>query len=251
MKKKVLIGLGLFILFLIWLVLSIYPDWLWFVNLRFSSVFWTMLLSKLGFGLGVWLVFILIISLNLYAASRLSPGGDQRMAFKADGGYLAQLGLSGKSSTLLFIAFILLISVVIASKGSYQWDMFLRYLYQQPFGSTDPIFHRDIGFYVFSLPFYLFIQNGLLILVVLAGLLTMGYYLKEGGLQVIGELTQAQDRPISVPKITIALKTKKHLIFLAGIVVLLLAWGYHLKVYKLLYSTYGPAFGASYTDIHT
>jgi len=250
MKKKVLIGFGLFILFLLWLVLSIYPDWLWFGNLRFSSVFWTMLLSKLGFGLGVWLVFILIISLNLYTASRLSPGGDQRMAFRADGGYLAQLGLSGKSSTLLFIAFILLISVVIASKGSYQWDMFLRYLYQQPFGRTDPIFHRDIGFYVFSLPFYLFIQNGLLILVVLAGLLTMGYYLKEGGLQVIGELTQAEERPISIPKITIALKTKKHLIFLAGIVVLLLAWGYHLKVYKLLYSTYGPAFGASYTDVH-
>jgi uncharacterized membrane protein (UPF0182 family) len=32
--------------------------------------------------------------------------------------------------------------------------------------------------------------------------------------------------------------------------VLLAAWGYHLKAYGLLYSTQGPAFGASYTDVN-
>jgi len=250
MYKKLLIGFGIFIVILFWLIVAIVPDWLWFENLQYSSVFWTMLLSKFGFGAAVWLVFILILFINLYAANRLSKGSGPRMAFTADGGYFAKLGLSGKSSSLLFIAFILLISLVIASKGSYQWDMFLRYLFQQPFGNTDPIFSKDIGFYVFSLPFYLFIQNGLLVLFILVGLLTMGWYLKEGALQVIGDFTQAEGRPISVPKVTIALKAKKHLIFLAGIVVLLLAWGYHLKIYKLLYSTQGPAFGASYTDVH-
>lgn len=250
MYKKVLIGFGVFVIFVLWLIVAIGPDWLWFANLEYSSVFWTMLLSKFGFGAAVWLVFILILFFNIYAANRLSQGSGPKIAFTADGGYFAKLGLSGKSSSILFIAFILLISLVIASKGSYQWDMFLRYLFQQPFGNTDPIFSKDIGFYVFSLPFYLFIQNGLLILFILVGLLTMGWYLKEGALQVIGDFTPAEDRPISVPKITISLKAKKHLIFLAGIVVLLLAWGYHLKIYKLLYSTQGPAFGASYTDVH-
>ncbi len=250
MKKKILIGFGLLVLILFWLVVSIYPDWLWFGNLTFSSVFWTMLLSRYGFGLIVWLVFILIIFLNLYAAKRLSPGKEPGIPFTDEGGYFSQLGLSGKSLRYLFIAFILLISLIIASKGSYKWDMLLRYLYQQPFGSTDPIFNRDIGFYVFSLPFYLFVQNGLLILFILAGFLTMGWYLKEGGLQVIGEFPPVEGKPISVPKITITLKAKKHLIFLAGIIVLLLAWGYYLKIYGLLYSTQGPAFGASYTDIH-
>ncbi len=250
MKKKILIGFGLLVLILLWLVVSIYPDWLWFGNLTFSSVFWTMLLSRYGFGLVVWIVFILIIFLNLYAAKRLSPAKEPGIPFTDEGGYFSQLGLSGKSLRYLFIAFILLISLIIASKGSYKWDMLLRYLYQQPFGSTDPIFNRDIGFYVFSLPFYLFVQNGLLILFILAGFLTMGWYLKEGGLQVIGEFPPVEGKPISVPKITITLKAKKHLIFLAGIIVLLLAWGYYLKIYGLLYSTQGPAFGASYTDIH-
>ena len=250
MYKKLLIGLGVFIVILFWLIVAIVPDWLWFENLRYSSVFWTMLFSKFGFGAAVWFIFVLILFFNLYAANRLSQGSGSRPTFTADGGYFAKLGLSGKSTSLLFIAFILLISLVIASKGSYQWDMFLRYLYQQPFGNTDPIFSKDIGFYVFSLPFYLFIQNGLLIVFILVGLLTMGWYLKEGALQVIGDFTPAEGSPISVPKVTIALKAKKHLIFLAGIVVLLLAWGYHLKIYKLLYSTQGPAFGASYTDVH-
>ncbi len=249
MKKKILIGVGVLVLLLLWLVFSLYPDWLWFGELQFASVFWTMLLSKFGFGLGVWVVFILIIALNLYAASRLSPGGDQRMAFNQDGGYLAQLGISGRTGSILFMVIVLLISVIFATKGSYEWDMFLRYVYQQPFESTDPIFHKDISFYVFSLPFYLFVQNGLLILFVFTGLLIMGWYLKEGGLQIIGGFTPVEGSPPSMPKITIAPSVKKHLLFLAGLVVILLAWGYHLKVYKLLYSTYGPAFGASYTDI--
>ena len=124
MYKKLLIGFGIFIIILLWLIVSICPDWLWFENLRYSSVFWTMLLSKFGFGAAVWLVFIIILFITLYAANRLSKGSGPRMAFTADGGYFAKLGLSGKSSSLLFIAFILLISLVIASKGSYQWDMF-------------------------------------------------------------------------------------------------------------------------------
>ncbi|MCK4389946.1 MAG: UPF0182 family protein [Desulfobacterales bacterium] len=249
-KKLIIIGFGIIAVLVLWTGISIYPDWLWFENLGFSPVFWTMLLSKFGFGLLVWLLLIFIICLNLYAAKRLNPGGGPGEAFKAADGYVSQLGLSGRGLNSLLIACVLILSFVVASKGSYQWDMLLRYLYQQPFGSTDPIFNRDIGFYLFSLPFYVFVRNGLLALFVLAGLVTIGWYLKNGGLQIEGEFSQAEGVPTSLPKITIAPKVKKHLIFLGGIIVLLLAWGYHLKIYGLLYSTQGPAFGASFTDVH-
>jgi uncharacterized membrane protein (UPF0182 family) len=249
-KKFIVIGIGIVALLLLWSGISIYPDWLWFKNLGFSPVFWTMLLSKFGFGSLVWLLLILIIWLNLYAARRLNPGEGRGVVFKAAEGPISQLGLSGRGLNSLLIAFILILSFIIASRGSYRWDMFLRYLYQQPFGSTDPIFNRDIGFYLFSLPFYSFARNGLLVLFVLAGLITMGWYLKNDALQVEGEFSQVQGTPTSLPKITIAPKAKKHLIFLLGIIVLLLAWGYYLKMYGLLYSTQGPAFGASYTDVH-
>ena len=250
MNKRLIIGFGLVGVLLLWSGVSIYPDWLWFENVSFSPVFWTMLLSKFGSGLLIWLLLILILYLNLYAAKRLNPGNGPGKAFQAEDGYVSQLGLSGRGLNFVIMAFILILSFIIASKGSYKWDMLLRYLYQQPFGSTDPIFNKDIGFYLFSLPFYIFVQKGLIVLFVFAGLVTIGWYLKNGGLLIEGEFSQAEGTPTSLPKITIALKAKKHLIFLGGIIVILLAWGYFLKQYELLFSTQGPAFGASYTDVH-
>ena len=41
MKRTILAAIGLLVAALIWAVLSIYPDWLWFENLHFSTVFWT------------------------------------------------------------------------------------------------------------------------------------------------------------------------------------------------------------------
>ena len=249
-KKLIIIGIGIVGVLLLWIGISIYPDWLWFENLGFSPVFWTMLLSKFGFGLMVWLLLALIIGMNIYAANRLNPSIGTGEDFKVADDYVSQFGLSTATLKTLVIAFILFLTFYIASKGSTQWDLLLRYLYQQPFGSTDPVFNRDIGFYLFSLPFYIFIQNGLLILFVVAALATMGWYLKNGALKIEGDFHQAQGAPPTLPKITLAENVKKHLIFLGGIVVLLLAWAYRLKMFGLLYSTQGPAFGASYTDVH-
>ena len=190
-KKLIIIGLGLIALLLIWSGISIYPDWLWFENLGFSPVFWTMLLSKFGFGLLIWLLLILIICINLYAAKRFNPGHSSGTVSNATESYAAQFGLSDRALNTLITAFILILSFIMASKGSRQWDLVLRYLYQQPFGSTDPIFDRDIGFYLFTLPLHIYVRNGLLVLVVLAGLVTMGWYLKNGALQIEGEFGEA------------------------------------------------------------
>ncbi|MGI9568390.1 MAG: UPF0182 family protein, partial [Desulfobulbia bacterium] len=163
-KKLLAIGIGLVAVLLGWSGVSIYPEWIWFENLGFSPVFWTMLLSKFGFGFVIWLFLILIISLNLYVAKRLHPGGGPGLGFKAADDYVAQFGLSGRALNSLLIAVILIASFYIASKGADQWNLLLRYLNQQPFGSTDPIFNRDIGFYLFSLPIYLFVRDGLVVL---------------------------------------------------------------------------------------
>ena len=245
----ILIGCILVFFLLLWFVISLYPDWLWFDNLGFAPVFWTMLVSKFGFGLSIWLFLIIIISISLYTARRLSPHGSGPTLRVADG-YAAQLGLSDKTLNNILIIAILVPSFLVASKGAEQWDLLLRYLNQQPFGNSDPVFGKDIGFYLFSLPFYGFLRTGLLVSTVLTGLITMGWYLKRGALQIEVDMSPVDAVPTSLPKITITPKARQHLIFLGAIVILLLAWGYHLRMYELLYSTQGPAFGASFTDVH-
>jgi uncharacterized membrane protein (UPF0182 family) len=244
-RSTILLGiLAILVIILVGIIISIYPNWLWFGNLNFAPVFWTMALGKYGVAAVIWFLMIITLSVNLYAAQRFHSESEQKIT------EIAGMPVSGRSLNTIILAAILIVSFIIASKGSVQWNMVLSYLNQQPFGSTDPVFGKDIGFYVFSLPFYQLVREQLLIVLLFAALVTVIWYIKDGGVQIIGELILAEDRPTSLPKVKVADKVGKHLLVLAGIMVLLAAWGYHLKAYGVLYSTQGPAFGASYTDVN-
>ena len=243
-RSTILLGiLAILVITLVGIIISVYPNWLWFGNLKLAPVFWTMALGKYGVAAVIWFLIIVTLAVNLYAAQRLHKPGEHKIT------EIAGMPVSGKSLNTLILAAILVVSFVIASKGSMHWNMVLSYLNQHPFGSDDPIFDKDISFYVFSLPFYLFVREQLLIIVLFAALVTVIWYVKDGGVQIVGELVLAEDRPASLPKVKVADNVGKHLLMLAGILVLLAAWGYHLKAYGVLYSTQGPAFGASYTDV--
>ena len=242
--KRIIVLLAILVAIFIGVVIAFYPNWMWFKNLDFASVFWTMIVAKFGLAAVIWLLMIVLLAVNLYIAQRLTPIGVQRPTAEIGG-----FQLSGNTLDNLILAAILVVSFFIASRASEQWNMILSFLNQQSFGTSDPIFNKDIGFYVFSLPFYMFVREQLLILLLFAGLVTVIWYIKDGGVQFIGEVLLADDRPSSLPKVKIAEKVGNHLLVLAGIMVLLVALGYHLKVYGLLYSTQGPAFGASYTDV--
>ncbi len=243
--KRLLILLAILVVIFLGTVIAFYPNWLWFKNLDFAPVFWTMIVGKFGLAAAVWFLMIVLLAVNLFIAQRLNPAARQRATAEI-GGYQ----ISGATLDNLILAAILIVSFLIASGASDQWNMVLSFLNQQPFGTNDPIFDKDIGFYVFSLPLYLFVREQLLIMLLFAGLVTVIWYIKDGGVQFIGEVLLADDRPSSIPKLKIAGKVGNHLLVLAAIMVLLVALGYHLKVYGLLYSTQGPAFGASYTDVH-
>ena len=250
MKIKWLVGGVILVVLVVYAMFSIYPDWLWFQSLGFSSVFSTMIRTRFGFGLAVWLFLILIIAVNLIIAGRLSPisrtinlaGRKEDVALPA--------GLSANTLNVLFLILVLIVGFLIANKGSERWDVILRYFYDQPFGISDPVFGKDIGFYVFALPFYVFIRNGLLLLFAFAAGITIIWYLKNGSLQIVGEIIPEEGKQPGLPRIVLAPGVRKHLVLLGGVIVALFAWGYYLKIYALLYSAQGPAFGASYTDVH-
>jgi uncharacterized membrane protein (UPF0182 family) len=104
-------------------------------------------------------------------------------------------------------------------------------------GLDDPVFHRDIGFYLFTLPV---LQQAvdLLLLLTLATIV---------GVVVVYTLRLGVDlrRLRNAPQLL-----RVHVFSLAGFLLLVLAARHVLANYQLAYSNRGVAFGASYTDVH-
>jgi hypothetical protein len=239
----VLIGLA-------WIASSLYPDWLWFQNLQFSSVFSLMVISKILIGLAAALVFLLAVGVNYYVARYCVK---KKHPVTAGGGGISVEGLpiSEKAVRWVIGAFLIIVALMIGSAASTRWSMILRYLHPKSFGITDPIFGRDVAFYVFSLPFYQFLQSWLTGFLVFSGVVALVVYSTGNLVQMeVGNIQGENQELRPSAKLNIDQSVKNHLSVVGMIIVTLLIWGYWLKIYQLMYSTKGPAFGASYTDIH-
>jgi len=103
-----------------------------------------------------------------------------------------------------------------------QWDKLLLYINRQPFGSSDPIFHKDIGFYFFTYPFLLITKNWLFSVLIFT-MIAVG-------------LIYAHYKAISIKGIKIKIRpgVRRHVSFLLACLFILIAWGYRLNMYELL-----------------
>ncbi|MEO8437373.1 MAG: UPF0182 family protein, partial [Chloroflexota bacterium] len=130
----------------------------------------------------------------------------------------------------------LFVALLIGGAVSGAWETVLLYLHRVPFSETasvtDPIFGRDVSYFLFELPF-LRLAQGLFNGIVLAALLlTLARYIigaSRGGLV------------FSTP-------IRLHLAVLGGLFLLSVAFGYQLDKFELVYSTRGVATGVSFTD---
>ena len=215
-------------------LVSFYTNWLWFRSLAFEAVFWRMIRAQFTAGILSGLLAALLVGINLWVARRItrqtlrlgpSPWEEQ--------GFPVEVLL--RSSTM-YLAGILLV-LLLAKIGAGQWQLWLRYIHSQSFGVADPIFGQDVGFYVFLLPFFQFVTNFLLGGLIITGLAVGLIYLSGGGIR-----TQKRIEVLPAPL--------AHLSALGGLLLLLVAWIYRLKIYGLLYSQGNVSFGASYVDVN-
>lgn len=121
---------------------------------------------------------------------------------------------------------------------SNHWTQVLAYFHITLFNQTDPIFGRDIAFYVFVLPILNLLRFWAvgILLVSLAGVLLI--YLLSGD-----SLSQG-GTPGFTPQ------QQRHLYGLSAGLMFALAAGFWLDRYQLLYSTQGVLFGAGFTETH-
>ena len=107
-----------------------------------------------------------------------------------------------------------------------------------PFERTDPVFGRDLGFYVFTLPVYRLTLDWAFVVVILGALTAGGIFWARGGIE-LGE---------GVPRL--AAPARRHGSALLGLFLLLKAGSYLVQRYDLLLDSTGVVVGAGYTDLH-
>src|SRR3984893_2905858 len=225
---------------------SFVVDWLWFSAIGYLHVFWTIILAKGVVFLVVFTATASILWVNGWVALGLaqSAGFHRRTDFEWTNAGAVTLPdvLDAMRHRLPWPAVIyggaIGLAMLVGWGEIHNWGVFLRYLYQAPFGASDPLFGRDIGFYLFSLPAYLAIKNWLLWTLFLSALLAGVVYWIRGDIEYHG-----QRRSVSPAAIA-------HGSVLLGLFFAVKAWSYGLDRYLLLYGDNGVVVGASYTDVH-
>ena len=220
-------------------------DWLWFSSVGYEGVFWTIFTARTALFLAVFAVstgaFWLSGALALRFA-RQPAAWPARAAFSA-GTSQSPMQLIGYvsphvSGRFLVAGAAVLLGLLTAAIELSNWEVALRFLHQVPYGESDPVFGKDIGFYLFSLPAYLALKNGLLLLLFFSAALAGGVYWVQGDIEL--------DRP---PR-GLSPAALVHGSVLLGLYFAVKAWSYTLDRFLLLYSDNGVVVGAGYTDLH-
>lgn len=232
----VLLGLLVFILFSINAFLILAGELFWFQSLDRSRVFWTQFWSRSIPPVICILVYLVFALWNLSVARKWwrSDSANQWLALHEAPPLLEPWQIRGMLSFAMGMSCLLMLLV-----GYTQWLPILRWIHRVPFEMVDPVFRKDISFFIFSLPMLLFLRMWLLIVLCSTFALIAGTYLVKGAIQA------KQDEPLHV-----ASHARKHLSLLGVGICLLFAWGFWLNQYRLMYTSRGTFFGASYTDVH-
>ena len=237
--KGMLIFIAALVIFIIFLrIIGLITDWFWYQEVGYETIFTVTLLAKIKTGALFGAGFFLVLYVNLLIAMRLSreplfgdPAGGFGLPFRE---------MEPATLKILILMGSLLIGLFATANGSAQWENLLLFLNPSPFGVTDPLFEKDIGFYVFQLPFLLHLFGWLkFVLIVTAAATGFIYLLRRSFLFI----------PPRIWKFAPAAR-----VHIAILVALFFFWGVFgawLDLNDLLFTKRGVVFGPGYTDVTT
>ncbi len=230
--------------------LDFYADLAWFQTLGVASVLWKKIAVEWVLFIVGWIVSTVLLVGNWWLARKLVGGGEMAMPW-------LQAEQSQRQTTLVIPArvangFLAVGAAVLgwffAMPARSMWRTALFNYQAVPFGQTDPILGRDLGYYVFNLPWQRFLQGWFLWLaaIALAGVALI-YLASSSAAQLTARVQIVGQRR---PWLDLLPAAERHLLVLGAAVLGLLAWGYQLRLPSLLYSAAGAAYGAGYADVH-
>jgi uncharacterized protein len=230
---------------------DLYTDWLWFESLRMAPVFGTVLTTQALLFVAASALFLAAYLASAFAARRLAhqldqhvtaPDEDVLWAYIARVG--ARVGVQSGYRRVVNVGIVivgLLLAAIMGAVAAGQWPIALRFVHQAPFGTIDPLFGRDVGFFVFTLPFLRALHSWALGALMLVLTTTFAVY----------AVVTSYELGVNLERVVFNLPraVKLHLAILAAAMMLLVGSNHLLDVYELVYSNRGAAFGASYTDV--
>jgi uncharacterized protein len=213
-------------------------EWFWLNELGYTQVFWMLR------GTQVILTIAAFLLAGTYFVSNF-----RHLAGQLKNANLSASPLEGSNINLssdfalrrikqFFTLAGLAMALIFALSFYLRWDESLRFISSVPFGESDPLFGRDIGFYLFQLPFWDLVQSSLLSIAFITLLIITLAYVFTGLLMVR-----------SFTDFSAGKSVMNHIKINAGIWLALLAWGFYLARYNLLLKSDGIVFGATYIDV--
>lgn len=213
-------------------------EWMWLDQMGYSQVFWTVRTTQVLLTVIAFAVAGLFLVWNL----RFLAGQLQNINFA--GTPLQNLNIDlafsrRQKQMKQFATFIGLGVALLFAVGFYiSWDESLRFVWSVPYGEEDPLFGKDVGFYLFQLPFWQLIQRSLTVLTLFTLVIMAFIYVITG---LIGSRTGGGFRASQ--------SVQNHLKRNGALLAALLAWGFYLARYNLLLGQDGLIVGAGYTDV--
>ncbi len=216
--------------------ISLYTDWLWFQEVGYTEIFTTTLTFKLVLAL----VFGGLFALLLYFNIKLAAHAPRNIRFleQENAIELPSPELVDPLLQRLLLPVAILMGFFAGPQAAGQWQSLLLFFNSVPFGIADPVFGRDISFYVFRLPALTSLYNWLTFSLGLTILATAFTYLLYRGVQY------------GPRGLFLSERARSHLLCLIAVFLLAKAGGYYLDTFELLYSSRGAAFGATYADVY-
>ena len=203
-------------------------EWLWFHELGQEHVFWTLLASRWLPGTLAGLGTTSFLLGNLWIAQRIAPADADRPSSR-----LRRVAPSVLLAVCAGAGLLVGHSVVVSD-----WQRILLWLHQSNFGVSDPLFHKDVGFFVFSLPLYRRIALWLLVTAAIALASAVAAHAANGGIR-------------TRPSLAATRAAYTHLLGLGALLLVLLAWRHRLDQLALELPHHGTTLpGAGYTSVH-
>ncbi|WKW11070.1 UPF0182 family protein [Pseudogemmatithrix spongiicola] len=221
-------------------IATVYTDWLWFQEIGFERVFTLRITAQLVLG---GIALLLGFGL-LYGNARLALRGMERSAESirvlAAGGVEMRVKFLVAAAHRLALPATAFFALLLGSGLASRWRTLIQFWYRTPFGDVDPIFQRDISYYVFTLPAVQVALDWIWGVVFVSLLfVSLPIYLVRG------------DVGVRLGRLSIAPQAEWHLAALGALWLVLSAlrtWVVGMP--NLLFGTHGPLQGASYTDLY-